>query len=116
MVFKKKEIDNLRDIDSNPPNKPTLANCKTYYDEVILTLEVLEKEQGINLYNGSTFPGMHLKSSNNSLKFKKLFGEKEQKNQEKEQLVNNEDDNKDNDSNKIIPNNLLNFFKNGKKE
>ncbi len=107
-MFKKRnnilDSEDLQNVESSESKKHTLATCKTYLDEVFLTLEVLEKEQNINIYGG-TLPGMWLNKKNQN-KVSQIFEKLNEKNVEVDEEVNKE----------IIPNNLINFFKNGKKE
>jgi hypothetical protein len=87
-------------------------------------LQVLEKEQGIDLYDGNSYGGMWLKTKNNNDdKLKNIFVRSEriqeknlEKNSEKEQIVYKDkykqEELKTNENK--VPNNLINFFKNGK--
>jgi hypothetical protein len=58
----------------NKRYKYSLNNCKTKQEEVLLTLEVLKKEQGIDLYDDTNYGGMWLKTTkNDEQQTKKIF-------------------------------------------
>jgi hypothetical protein len=107
MVFISRNV-NIKEEDSKESSskyrkyKYTLSNCKTFHEEVLLTLEVLKKEQNVDLYDGTTYPGMWLNTDNKNID--KIFGNKNQKNSQDSNNVNN-----------TIPENLINFFENDKK-
>jgi hypothetical protein len=89
-------------------HKYSLNNCKSREEEVLMTLEVLEKEQGINLYDPNNYPGMWLKNSKNKeSRMKNLFVRSD--------LIDKSDTKTKDDNNNNIPINLKNFFRNGKK-
>jgi hypothetical protein len=80
----------------NKRYKYSLNNCKTKQEEVLLTLEVLKKEQGIDLYDDTNYAGMWLKTTKNDEQqtkkiFKVLQTKEKSKKEEKSDLVNNED-------------------------
>lgn len=110
MVFKSRNVE-IQEEDSKESSskyrkyKYTLSDCKTFHEEVLLTLEVLKEEQNVDLYNGTTHPGMWLKNKNTNIE--RIFGDNNQKNSQDSDNINNNSDN--------IPESLINFFENGKK-
>ena len=94
-------------------NKPKfgLDVSKTWKDEAIDILNILEKDYGVNIYDENNTPGMYLKSKKEdipiSLKRKLTFST-----QPKEPIVNKTE----NSQNNTQLNNLFTFFNNQSKK
>lgn len=110
----KKRISNTKPKvtkkEESEKTSPKFGNIdvKTYAEEVIEVLEILE-EKGIDLYDPNRYGGMYLKNHKNpNANVAQIFGKRKQKNSSKLNNINKEESN-----NELT--NLFEYFKKSKK-